>query len=141
MSGTLKTILTAAFGGMTLILLFITTYVFPLQARFYNTVKRTLFNALFMSVRHMGQTIMMLVVDGFLVAAVYFALFVMPQAAMLLLLFGFPLIAFVNSYIFTPIFKKYIPEEDKQGHESGLSPLLDENNKEIEDAIQSLKGK
>ena len=108
MSGTLKTILTAAFGGMTLILLFITTYVFPLQARFYNTVKRTLFNALFMSV---------------------------------LLLFGFPLIAFVNSYIFTPIFKKYIPEEDKQGHESGLSPLLDENNKEIEDAIQSLKGK
>ena len=53
-----------------------------------------------MSVRHMGQTIMMLVVDGFLVAAVYFALFVMPQAAMLLLLFGFPLIAFVNSYIF-----------------------------------------
>ena len=94
MSGTLKTILTAAFGGMTLILLFITTYVFPLQARFYNTVKRTLFNALFMSVRHMGQTIMMLVVDGFLVAAVYFALFVMPQAAMLLLLFGFPLIAF-----------------------------------------------
>lgn len=140
-SGTLKTILTAVFGGMTLILLFITTYVFPLQARFYNTVKRTLFNALFMSVRHMGQTIMMLVVDGFLVAAVYFALFVMPQAAMLLLLFGFPLIAFVNSYIFTPIFKKYIPEEDKQGHESGLSPLLDENNKEIEDAIQSLKGK
>ena len=85
---------------------------------------------------------MMLVVDGFLVAAVYFALFVMPQAAMLLLLFGFPLIAFVNSYIFTPIFKKYIPEEDKQGHESGLfPPLLDENNKEIEDAIPEFKRK
>lgn len=47
MSGTLKTMLTAVFGGMTLILLFITTYVFPLQARFYNTVKRTLFNAAF----------------------------------------------------------------------------------------------
>lgn len=36
--------------------------------------------------------------------------------------------------------KSISQEEDKQGHESGLSPLLDENNKEIEDAIQSLKG-
>ncbi len=46
---------------------------------------------------------MMLVVDGFLVAAVYFALFVMPQAAMLLLLFGFPLIAFEFLYLHTDL--------------------------------------
>lgn len=136
-----KTVFIAIFGGMTLIFLFITTYVFPLQARFYNTIKHTLFNALFMSVRHLFQTMGILIIDGLLIAVVYFALFLMPQAAMLLLLFGFPLIAFVNSYFFTRIFKKYTPEEEKKDHESGISPLLDENNKEIEEAIQSLKGK
>lgn len=136
-----KTVLTAILGGMTLILLFIVTYVFPLQARFYNTIRRTLMNAIFMSVRHLIQTIAMLVVDGMLLAGVYFALFMVPQAAMLLLLFGFPLIAFVNSYFLTAIFKNYIPKEEETNHTSGLSPLLDENNKEIEDAIQSLKSK
>ena len=136
-----KTVMTAVLGGMTLLFLFMVTYVFPLQARFYNPIKNTLFNAFFMSVRHLFQTIGILFIDGLLVAVVYFALFLMPQAAMLLLLFGFPLIAFVNSYFFNQIFKKYIPEEEKQDHENGISPLLDENNKEIEDAIQSLKGK
>ena len=114
---------------------------FPLQARFYNTVKRTLFNAFFMSVRHLLQTISMLIIDGLVVAGVYVALYMVPQVSMLLLLFGFPLIAFINSYFFTEIFKKYIPKEEDQEHSNGISPLLDENNQEIEDAIQSLKGK
>ena len=135
------TVMSAVFGAMTLILLFVTTYIFPLQARFYNTVKRTLFNAFFMSVRHLLQTISMLIIDGLVVAGVYVALYMVPQVSMLLLLFGFPLIAFINSYFFTEIFKKYIPKEEDQEHSNGISPLLDENNQEIEDAIQSLKGK
>ena len=90
--------MSAVFGAMTLILLFVTTYIFPLQARFYNTVKRTLFNAFFMSVRHLLQTISMLIIDGLVVAGVYVALYMVPQVSMLLLLFGFPLIAFINSY-------------------------------------------
>ena len=140
-STVVKTVMSAVFGAMTLILLFVTTYIFPLQARFYNTVKRTLFNAFFMSVRHLLQTISMLIIDGLVVAGVYVALYMVPQVSMLLLLFGFPLIAFINSYFFTEIFKKYIPKEEDQEHSNGISPLLDENNQEIEDAIQSLKGK
>ena len=46
-TGAVKTAMTAVSGGLLLIYLFIITYVFPLQARFYNPVKRTLFNALF----------------------------------------------------------------------------------------------
>ena len=55
--------MTAVSGGLLLIYLFIITYVFPLQARFYNPVKRTLFNAFFMSVRHLFQTIGILATD------------------------------------------------------------------------------
>ena len=98
LGGMLKTVLTAVSGGMLLIYMFILTYVFPLQARFYNPVKRTIMNAFFMSVRHLLQTIGILVIDAGMVAASYFSLFYLPQASMLLMLFGMPLIAFVNSY-------------------------------------------
>ena len=42
-----RTVFTAAIGALTIIWLFMITYVFPLQSRFYNPVKRTLFNAMF----------------------------------------------------------------------------------------------
>lgn len=138
-SGVLKTVLTAGSGGLLLIYLFILTYVFPLQSRFYNPVKRTLFNAFFMSVRHLFQTIGILAVDLGIVAGTYFGLFYMPQLAMLLFLFGMPLIAFVNSYFFTAVFKRYIPK-DEEGH-GDFTPMLGEEDEEMKEAIRNLKGR
>lgn len=136
--GTARMVLSAVFGGMLLLYLFIATYVFPLQSRFYNTVKRTLFNAFFMSVRHLLQTIGIIAIDLGIAVAGYFAMFYFPQMALLLILFGMPLIAFVNSYFFTAIFKKYMPKEEMR-EEREMSPLFEEENSEIEEAIQSLK--
>ena len=138
-NGAAKTAMTAVSGGLLLIYLFIITYVFPLQARFYNPVKRTLFNAFFMSVRHLFQTIGILATDLGIVAAAYFGLFYFPQFAMLLFLFGMPLIAFVNSYFFTAIFGKYMPKEE-QNH-TDATPLLGEEDEEMKEAIRNLKGK
>ena len=45
-----RTVFTAAIGALSMIWLCIFSYVFPLQCRFYNPVKRTLFNAFFMSI-------------------------------------------------------------------------------------------
>ena len=112
-NGALRTVLTAASGGLLLIYLFILTYVFALQSRFYNPVKRTLFNAFFMSVRHLLQTIGIIALDVLTAAAAYFGVFFLPQVAMLLILFGFPLIAFINSYFFTAIFQKYMPKKEE----------------------------
>lgn len=139
LGGILGTVLTAVAGGMFLIYLFVATYAFPLQSRFYNPVKRTLFNAFFMSVRHVLQTIGILVIDAGIVAGSYFGLFYLPQASMLLMLFGMPLLAFVNSYFFTAVFKKYIPEE-KEEH-SDETPFLGEEDEAMKAAIERLKGK
>lgn len=136
--GILAVVLTAVSGGMFLVCLFIAVYVFPLQARFYNPVKRTLFNAFFMSVRHLLQTIGILAADALILAAAYFGLFYMPQVSMLLLLFGFPLLAFVNSYFFTAVFKKYMPAEEEH---SDQTPLLGEEDEGMKQAIENLKGK
>lgn len=135
-----NTVLTAIAGGMLLIYSFILTYVFPLQSRFYNPVKRTLFNAFFMSVRHLLQTVGILAADLCIVAASYFGLFYVPQVSMLLLLFGMPLLAFVNSYFFSAVFRKYMPETEEREH-SDSTPLLGDEDEAMRQAIENLKGK
>lgn len=44
-----RTVMLSVFGGFAIVYLCIGLYVFPLQSRFYNPVKRTVFNAFFMS--------------------------------------------------------------------------------------------
>lgn len=114
-----KMVMTSVFVALTFVYLAMFTYVFPLQARFYNPVKRTIFNAFFMSIRHLLQTIGMLVVDAGLI---FLSVTYIPQ----LLLFGIALFAFVNSYMLAAVFRKYMPEEQKQDDE--LRPLFEEDD-------------
>lgn len=140
--GAAKMLLAAVSGGMLLIYLFIFTYVFPLQSRFYNPVKRTMFNAFFMSVRHLLQTIGILAIDAGMLAAGYLSLFYFPQISMLLILFGMPLVAFVNSFFFTAIFKRYMPKEEPQQQEHAeATPVLGEEDEAMKEAIENLKAK
>ena len=139
MSGTVKLVLSGVFGGLLLILAFIFTYVFPIQSRFYNTVKRTLFNAFFMSVRHMFKTLGILVIDAAIAIGAYLSMYFFPQAALLFMLFGMPLIAFINSYFFNGIFRKYMPEEKEEKAQDGFIPLMDEGDEEVEEDIRNLK--
>lgn len=126
----LRTVMITVFGSLSLIYLCILTYVFPIQSRFYNPVKRTLFNAFFMSVRHIFQTLGILVMDVAVVVLMVVSFLSAPQFSVLFFLFGFPLIAFVNSYVFHAIFKKYIPKSDRED-DGELRPLFaDETNEQ-----------
>ena len=66
-SSNFRNIMITIFASMTLIYTCILVYVFPLQSRFYNPVKRTLFNAFFMSIRHILQTIGIGAIDNVVV--------------------------------------------------------------------------
>lgn len=103
-SATLKVLMMAVFIALSIVYLSVFIYIFPIQARFYNTVKKTFINAAFMSVRHLPQTILMLVINGVIVLLMFTYV---PQ----LVLFGYPLMAFLNSYLLNPIFRRYIPEQ------------------------------
>ncbi len=115
-ASTLRTVMITVFFSMAFIWAAMFTYVFPLQARFYNPVKRTIFNAFFMAVRHVFGTIGLLAVDG---AIVFLSLSFLPQ----LTIFGVALIAFFNSYLFNNIFKRYMPKEEKPA-DMELRPLF-----------------
>ena len=99
------------FFGIALVLIAVITYVFPMLAKFNNTVIGTLKNALLISMRHLGQTFVMLLATGILVAITvkFFT------AAIITI----PLGLYVDSYILSRVFKIYAdksmeqPEEDK----------------------------
>ena len=109
----LRKVMLAIFGAFAMIVILTGLYVFPLQARFYNPVKRTLFNGFFMSVRHMFHSVAILLIDIGLPLAAIFAL---PLLQPLLFLFGFPMLAFFNSYMFVRIFDNYMPPEEEAEH-------------------------
>lgn len=116
-----RTVMLAIFLAMSFIYLSMYTYVFPLQSRFYNSVKRTIFNAFFMAVRHIFKTIGMMVID---VGVVFLAFTYIPQ----IILFGVALIAFINSYILAGIFKKYMPEDENRREDGEMRPLFADEN-------------
>ena len=85
-----------------------------------------------MSIRHIFQTLGILVLDGALAVLMVLSFYMAPQFSVLFLLFGFPLTAFVNSFIFHVIFKKYMPKEDRRDDNGELRPLFMEETEEKE---------
>lgn len=115
-----RTAMLSVFGAFGVIYLCMSLYVFPLQARFYNPVRRTLINALFMSLRHLLHTGAVLAI---FVSIPLLALFVIPFLIPILFLFGFPMMAFAASYLFNRIFARYIPEKES-AEDRELRPLF-----------------
>lgn len=93
-------------GAIYLFVCLTTMYIFPLLSRFENTLMQTVKNALFMSILHIFKTIVM--------AVIYIIPFVLlPLHFNLILVFliiGVSGPAYINSYIWKSIFKKYEPE-------------------------------
>ena len=94
------------------VLVFVTfMYAFPLQARFENSVPRTILNGLMFSVRHLGATIVMTAIfAGVNFLLIYFIQYVFP-----LYLWGFGLIVFVCSFILNHILEPYAEMAAKHG--------------------------
>ena len=84
-----------------ILLVFTMLYVFPVQARFRNTIKGTLKNALLMSIVQFPKTVLMLVV--YLIPVILF-LFVY-QVIPIVLLFGLSVPAWVSAKLNNKLFK------------------------------------
>ena len=99
------------FYFLALIFLFGFLYLFPLQARYENTVKNTIRNAWLLSVGALPWTVLSIVV---IIAAVYISFFMNPAAVdvftYLWAVCGFGLIAYLDSFFFRKAFQKISPE-------------------------------
>lgn len=107
----------AVYLGLCFILLIygmISAYIFPLLAKFDNTVKNTFKNSLLMSIRHLPYTILLLLITYVPMFLTLNYGFVLVYGAVVWLAAGFALTAFINSHIYMRIYKNYIPEEAQE---------------------------
>lgn len=82
-------------------------YIFPVQAKFENTVKDNIKNAFLMSIGHLGYTFILLLL------IFTYVFFTLTSRAFIgvVILFGASLFAFLTGNIFITVFRKHLPHE------------------------------
>lgn len=124
--------------AVTVILAMGFSFVFPLQARFSNTVKNTIKNSFLMALSHLPSAILFVVSYAVPILAFYF----LPQLGPVVLMLGFGLLPYTKSFLFLRIFKKYEVMIENHKHEeepagegifavSDAMGKLSENNKKV----------
>lgn len=119
--GTWVMMLMFAVIGFLLVLSAVMLYVFPMLAKFDNTVVKTLKNALILCMHHLPQTIIMLIATYGLIyfSLQYFTAFIVTL----------PLICYIDSYILARIFLPYTqnpPQTAEAETEQGSENIQDE---------------
>lgn len=109
LGGTLYEIAFVVLTVIGILYIMVFSYLFPLQSRFSNPVKRTMMNALYLATRHMlPTTVAVSILTALPVYLLVFQLELVVRFLPLVILILFSGIAFINSLLFTPIFRKYI---------------------------------
>ncbi|MDO5799248.1 MAG: DUF624 domain-containing protein [Eubacteriales bacterium] len=107
------------FLAFTVLYIMIFIYVYPILAKFYNSVRNTFRNAVLMSVRHLPYTVLMALICACPVLLISFAPTFRVQSTFLVLclVIGGAVVAYCNSFFLVKIFENYIPgsEEDSDG--------------------------
>ena len=112
MGQTTGKILRMIFAVFTLLYVMVLLYVYPVLAKFYNSIKNTFKNAFLMAIRHLPFTFLMLVICVCPLAIFFIPSFQIQMSLILLfILFGPAVIAYANSHFFVKIFDRYIPKE------------------------------
>ena len=119
MTGSAGQIFHVIFMSFVIIYYVLFLYVYPVLARFYNTIRNTIKNALFMAIRHLPYTVVMvliglcplllLFIGSYQIQFTLFALF---------LVMGFGVIAYCNSFFLVKIFDHYMPKEENEEQKS-----------------------
>ena len=110
--GTMSQVLYIVFFAFGILYMMVFLYIYPVLAKFYNSIKNTFRNAFLMSIRHLPYTLLMAVIT-----LIPFAVFFVPNVRaqsllfMVLILFGISLEAFINGHFLVKIFDNYIPAD------------------------------
>lgn len=125
---------------VTILALLTFSFVYPVLARFVNTVPRTIKNALFVSIMQLPKAILNIILSA---VPIFLVLYV-PQVIPLVLFFGFTLPAYLHAKLYNKFFKKL---EDRVMEEMGpAEPVADPDAEderifkdELDPALQSIR--
>lgn len=108
-------------SAMCAVLLVLTAvYVFPIQAVFQNSVKKTLKNALLMSLAHLPQSVLAAVLALGPAAVVFIFSGRMWTALFFDCVIGFAFFAWVQAHIFVRLFERYMTDDKEDAGNEGV---------------------
>ena len=107
-----KTVITTALKGLmlaaALTVLLVFLYAMALQSTFENTIKNTLKNAFLMGIGYFPWTLLILLITLLPIILIVLLGKTAGSVVYVMLFVGFDVLAYLNSYIFNHIFKKYM---------------------------------
>lgn len=119
---------------VTVIVLLGIVFVFPMQARFENTVKNTIKNAFLMALSHLPSAFLLIIVY----AVPYLILYFVPQLLPAVFLLGFGCIFYFKSFVLLRVFKKYETTPEEAIAEPDTEETIQENmDAETEPAVEN----
>lgn len=118
MPGAVETVMRAVFLLVGFLLLSVVLYIFPLTARYENTIRATFKNALILTIGKLPYTLLMVVVTVGSVILTLWNTTTLMFALPLWFLIGGSLIAWVNSYILRRVFLIFEDNEDQSNENS-----------------------
>lgn len=121
----LNVVLTA----IAMIMVVISSYIFPVLSRFDNTVKNIIKNGCIMSILAVPKAFIMVIL-GILPLVVFL---LTPQVLPVVLLFGFTLPAYLSAMMYSGTFKKFEPPEEEQTEDEEFHVVFDEEQDSGED--------
>lgn len=112
--------------AIALILLLIAVYVFPVLARFDNTIKNTLRNAFFLSFLNLPKSILMVVLIFLPAVILYYSYY----SLLFMIMFGISVPAYASAYLYSGIFKRFEPEVQQPVSDYDFSITTNSGNEE-----------
>ena len=94
-----------------LILLFISSFVYPVMAFFADSIFKTLRNAMVLALANLPRTILISILNLLPVILLFVNLSFFLQSSIFWLMIGGALVAYLNMSILKPVFKKLVPSE------------------------------
>lgn len=112
--------------ALAVIMLMVSVYIFPVLARFDNTIKNTLKNAFFMAILNLPKTILMVLLLILPIVILYFSAY----AGVFVMMFGISLPAYLSAFLYSKIFKKFEPDTAPVVSDYEFTISTDEGNEE-----------
>ena len=109
-------------------------YVFPVLAKFDNTILNTIKNAFFMAIGNLPHTLLMAAVIVGSVVLTFLSQQTIAVGMLVWIMVGFALIAFLNAHILVKVFDKYIPQEEEDSSESVIDGSVFQNLHPVDSA-------
>lgn len=115
-----KTLFTGLMTLTIIMVLFVMQYALTLQCTFENTIKNTLKNALFMSIGHLPWSVLITIVSLSPLAVIVALPQYLGVEMMAMFVLWFSAAAYINSFMFNRIYKKYMPKNEKGVEDEAL---------------------